>query len=236
MKTASRVLMLRHFIIYSCLAFFGFCNSRKESSGTDIDTVQILKLAMDSAVGPDSIYRNELRLPPMFWEGPANKLDSLEHLSRLQWKDSLTAILDTATLYVFIVPQYDTPSAGELENIITNSDMGAIAAQMNLKEDAFKNLVTSLATVKKTNDSVPVNKLTTNFNFIIKRNDTLPKHKLTHLGTVSFSRVAYNEAKDKACIYTSFSCGSKCGHGDILFFEKVAGHWICRSQWRTWVA
>ena len=42
---------------------------------------------------------------------------------------------------------------------------------------------------------------------------------------VSFSRIAFDDQKTRACLYTQWHCGSLCGSDDFWFLEKHGAEW-----------
>lgn len=55
-------------------------------------------------------------------------------------------------------------------------------------------------------------------------------------GYVSLSRVGFNTTFTKALIFRSESCGSLCGSGDYILFEKTDGKWKDVGRFNCWIS
>ena len=53
---------------------------------------------------------------------------------------------------------------------------------------------------------------------------------------MAFSRVAFNEKRDTALLYSSLSCGGLCGTGYYHFLKKVSGKWILTKNYMVWIS
>lgn len=54
------------------------------------------------------------------------------------------------------------------------------------------------------------------------------------IGVMGFSRIYFNKEVDKAIVYYEFNCGPKCGTGEVVFIEKVAGKWMVIAYKGIW--
>ncbi|MBG8553543.1 hypothetical protein [Hymenobacter guriensis] len=55
-------------------------------------------------------------------------------------------------------------------------------------------------------------------------------------GLITLSRIAFNPAKTQALLAYGWQCGGKCGYGEVLLVEKVAGRWRIRQAVETWIS
>ncbi|REA60676.1 hypothetical protein DSL64_14150 [Dyadobacter luteus] len=56
------------------------------------------------------------------------------------------------------------------------------------------------------------------------------------IGELSFSKIYFDEKKQKAIMTIEYSCGSKCGLGYFAYLEKVNKKWIVTKVENTWTA
>lgn len=50
---------------------------------------------------------------------------------------------------------------------------------------------------------------------------------------VSFSQVGFSADMNYALVHTLYSCGSRCGNGELLLLAKEGGVWVVRQRTRT---
>ncbi|NDK56524.1 hypothetical protein [Pontibacter fetidus] len=62
------------------------------------------------------------------------------------------------------------------------------------------------------------------------------KQKENLIGQVSFSEIHWNKQRDKGVLYYEFYCGTKCGKGELISFEKVNGRWRISDSVQLWVS
>lgn len=55
------------------------------------------------------------------------------------------------------------------------------------------------------------------------------------IGQVAFSDIHWAD-KDKGLLYYEFHCGTKCGKGELLSFEKVNGRWRILEKYQLWIS
>ena len=55
-------------------------------------------------------------------------------------------------------------------------------------------------------------------------------------GYAEFSNIGYNVKKNEAFIYSSVSCGEKCGEGYYYFLKKINGKWEICNKRRLWIS
>lgn len=56
------------------------------------------------------------------------------------------------------------------------------------------------------------------------------------IGELSFSKIYFDEKKQKAIMTIEYNCGSKCGLGYFAYLEKVNQKWIVTKVENTWIA
>src|SRR5262245_40379932 len=95
--------MSKHFLIL-LLFFLNNCRNTVDDSIIDSDESQILNLAFDNIIGPDSVYRFSFKhtSPPKALKPFSNEVDSNENKRIRRYWDSAIRLLDTATLFVVV--------------------------------------------------------------------------------------------------------------------------------------
>jgi len=53
---------------------------------------------------------------------------------------------------------------------------------------------------------------------------------------ITYSRIVYNQKKDKACFYFENKCSGLCGHATFVFVEKIDGIWIIKDELNDWIS
>ena len=56
------------------------------------------------------------------------------------------------------------------------------------------------------------------------------------IGVVGFSKVFYNGPKNKGLLYYEFTCGGKCGMGEIILVEFVNKRWTIKQVSQLWIS
>ena len=100
----------------------------------------------------------------------------------------------------------------------------------------FNNVLGILCRQNLSKDTLNIKLLKSKYNFKIYNADNAPFDQVKRIGSLRFSKIAFNLTKDKACVYTSFSCGEFCGKGDIHFFIKQKDKWKYISKWELWTS
>ena len=73
--------------------------------------------------------------------------------------------------------------------------------------------------------------------YMLYNSDTyLQKSGERVIGNAAFSRVVFNDNKTRGCFYFQFVCGPLCGHGVIVFVEKVNNKWQIEGNREVWVS
>lgn len=55
-------------------------------------------------------------------------------------------------------------------------------------------------------------------------------------GIMAFSRVGFNETRDRALVYSTIGCGWLCGTGHYHLLKKQSGKWILDSNLMAWIS
>ncbi|PJJ60504.1 hypothetical protein [Hymenobacter chitinivorans] len=55
-------------------------------------------------------------------------------------------------------------------------------------------------------------------------------------GTLSLSKVVFNARRDQALLAYGWTCGPRCGFGEVLWVEKTKGRWRIRQAEMTWIS
>ena len=53
---------------------------------------------------------------------------------------------------------------------------------------------------------------------------------------ITYSRIVYNQKKDKACFYFENNCSGLCGYATFVFVEKVEGIWTIKDEIMDWIS
>lgn len=209
------------------------CTPSDKEPTIDADTKAILNLGLAKAVGADSAWREYMRIPPPFTSHQTftSKEDSLEYVHSERWRDSVKATLDTATLFVVVYNRFESLDENDRENIHALLREGRTDL-----DTGFAASLHALSSARPSLDSFPLNALEPTSNYKLYTSQSAPKDKLRRLGSISFSMIGFNTAKDKACVYTRFICGGLCGTGQILFFNKKEGRWLFVKSWEMWIS
>jgi hypothetical protein len=56
------------------------------------------------------------------------------------------------------------------------------------------------------------------------------------IGVVGFSKVFYNEQKTKGLLYYEYTCGGKCGMGEVISVEFVKQRWTIKRISQLWIS
>jgi hypothetical protein len=223
------VTMSRFNILPLMLALFS-CQNKSDTLSINKDEAEILNLTLDSVIGSDTLWRYHLKVPPMPIPVIAfpDKVDSAEYLKIVRWRDSAKNILDTASLFI---------SVYEENAYIAESLISHIKTQTSTYTDdtSFNEVLRRLFKQNLSKDSIDVALLKPKYNFKVFDARIAPNDRLRKIGSLRFSKIAFNETRGRACVYTSFSCGGLCGSGDIHFFRKISGKWIYVRTWELWV-
>lgn len=55
-------------------------------------------------------------------------------------------------------------------------------------------------------------------------------------GIMAFSRVGFNEKRDRALLYSTIGCGWLCGTGHYHLLKKESGKWILFKNYMAWIS
>jgi hypothetical protein len=206
------------------------CHNKSDTPVIDTNENEILNLALNKVIGSDTSWRYHLKLPPPI---PiiafTHKIDSAEYLKTIRWRDSAQKILDTASIFVVVYKENEEIAESYIDNIknqIVN----------NHNDTLFNETLQLLCNQNLSKDTINIALLKPKANFKIFNVGMVPDDRLRNIGSLRFSKIAFNKIKDKACIYTRFSCGELCGSGDIHFFAKKDGKWTYIKSWELWVS
>jgi hypothetical protein len=213
------------------------CKTSVDLNKLDQDTQEIYNLSLDITTGSDTIVRYHLRIPPTPSQLYGDKVGKQETVKYQKRIDSLKAMLDTIQLFVVVNHKIDTLHSSDVQNILETITSNKSNLDYKMKGDtSFNETLIALCNNKISFDTIEVTELKTQFNYEIYSDRVFPNDKYRQIGTVSFSKVAFSNKKDKAAIYTSFMCGRLCGTGQILFFEKKNSKWQYIRTWEMWVS
>ena len=169
------------------------CNNQVNNIHLDKNTIEVYNLALENTIGSDTVWRYHLKLPPPLFQTPdVSKVDGAEHARFLKWRDSVKSILDTAELFVIINHKIDTLSASDIKSI-----RETLTSKSNLEykmkgDTSFNETLLNLCNNNLTFDSIEIKNFATDFNYEIYSDKKYPDDKLRKIGSVSFSKVAFN--------------------------------------------
>jgi hypothetical protein len=55
-------------------------------------------------------------------------------------------------------------------------------------------------------------------------------------GIMAFSRVGFNEKRDRAFLYSTISCGWLCGTGHYHLLKRESGKWVLFKSYMAWIS
>ena len=220
--------MAKYILILFTLSLLS-CRTKTDKARIETDESQILNLTLDKVIGSDTTYRYHLkdRTAPVPYVAFTHKIDSLEYFKRERWIDSVQNVLDTATLFVKVYKQNEDMVQAYVDEILDTIKNGRT-------DTVFNNVLRLLCKQNFSKDTIDISLLKPNYNFKIYNADEAPVDRVKRIGSLSFSKIAFNLTRDTACVFTSFTCGEFCSKGDIHFFIKEHGKWRYIKKWELW--
>jgi hypothetical protein len=205
------------------------CHQTHEKEVDESDESQILNLAFEKAISSDTTFRFFLRdnPPPIPTDPLTNKIDCVEYRQNIQWRDSVLKILDTASLYVVVYRKNET-IAHHYVNILRDS------IKKDKDDTLLNNVLEILIDQNQSMDTSKISFLNPKFNFKIYNDSLEPFDPIRKIGSLHFSKIAFNSQKNIACIHTSFSVGEWRSKGEIHFFVKKAARWLYKKKIILW--
>ena len=222
--------MLKLFIISFIFLTIVGCNKSKSS---DDKNYQIYNVVFDKSVGKPIMWRKKAK-GSLLWFSNSIKTreDSLKNNNLLKWIDSTNKVIDTANLYVLIEDTIISKMSIDLPFEMTFQNN-----QLLKKDTIFISILKSLFINDNNNiEVIDKSKIKPKENYRLVDNHYNSRNEFKEVGTLSFSKISYNNSEDKACVYTSLICGQLCGHGRIFFLEKIKGHWIILDYNELWIS
>ncbi len=165
--------------------------------------------------------------PPIPIIAFTDKIDSIEYLKKLHWRDSVLKILDTASLYVVVYRYHE-----DMVDYYINNLLDTIKQKKG--DTLFNGVLKILCDQNWSKDTTNISVLKPKYNFKIYNDSIAPFDPIRKIGSIHFSKIAFNKQKDTACLYTSFSCGEFCGKGDIHFLIKKDDKWFYSKKFILW--
>lgn len=232
----SRLIFFSIFIllIFSCSGKSEIVENEIE---INIEDKEVYNIVFNDIIGHDSISRNILN----FYNDIQIEIESNFYpSSRKEYEESgknelSKADVDSAQLYVSVF--------NKLINLKEEHDISNIISNENFKSNFTEVDTTYIPLLKELNNSIgittfDVSQLNTNFNYRIISNTSEFKEDKNNLsiGQISFSKIVYNQSKNKACVYTQLVCGGECGGGYIIVLNKLKNKWIISGRKNLWVS
>lgn len=205
------------------------CRQKNGKEIVESDESQILNIAFDKVIGSDAtslswLRNNRTPIPILPFSG---KIDSVQYLRNIKWRDSVLKILDTASLYVVVHRQH-----ADMVEYYVNNLLDTIKQKRG--DTDFNGVLKILCDQNWSKDSTDIALLKPKPNFKILSQSVEHYDPIRKIGSIRFSKIALNKGKDTACVYTSFSCGEFCGKGDIHYLVKKGDKWIYRKKFILW--
>ena len=181
-------------------------------------------------------YYEPLSIPPMAVAKNSTKEDSIRFNNEIiesQFRLN-NRKLDTSELQVFLFDTLVTYKGDrEFESILSPENF-----ENNFPVDtSWIKLIGKLNQIEKTKklDLTEINQIGkyTLVSYQEFKDTTGTKRKI---GTLVFSRVAFDKNKTRGVFYYSFVCGGLCGGGSIVFVEKIDDKWQIIGQREMWVS
>lgn len=218
---------MRMLFLYILIISIASCQQHKEI--IESDESQILNMALDKAIGSDTTFRSLMKHHP----APipvipfTDKIDSAEYLMIKHWRDSVIRVLDTASLFIRVYRKQEIIPESYVQDLLDSIK--------NKREDTvFNGVLKILCDQHLSRDTVPVSVLKPAYNFKIYPDNAGPLDEIRDMGSIGYSKIAYSNRKDTACVLTSTSCGEFCSRGDIHFFVKRGHEWIYSKKLVLW--
>jgi hypothetical protein len=89
--------------------------------------------------------------------------------------------------------------------------------QLLKKDTTFIFIVKSLLRSDNNIEVIDKSKIKPKENYKLVNNQFDSRNEFKEVGTLSFSKICYNNSKGKECVYTLLMCGQLYGHGRIFF-------------------
>lgn len=210
-------------LVTSCLS----CQQNKKV--IESDESQILNMALDKVIGSDTTFRSLMKHHPAPIPVIAftDKIDSAEYLKIKRWRDSVIRVLDTASLFVKVYRKHESMAEFYVQNLLDS-------IKKKRGDTAFNGVLKILCGQNLSRDTVPFSVLKPANNFKIYPDNAGPHDEIRDMGSIGYSKIAYSNRKDTACVFTSTVCGEFCSRGDIHFFVKRGNEWIYRKKLVLW--
>ena len=220
---------MQNLILFILVLVFISCQHKSDKKIVESDESQILNLALDNVVGSDTTFRFLLRRnpPPIPIIAFTDKIDSVEYLKYIHWRDSIIKILDTASLFVVAFKKHEYIVDYNVRNLLDT-------IKQKKSDTLFNGVLKILCDQNLSNDTANLTLLKTKYNFKIYNSDIAPDDPLRKIGSIHFSKIAFNKQKDTACVHTRFLCGEFCSKGDIHFFLKKGDKWVYSKKIILW--
>lgn len=211
--------------------FLSLLGCNRETS-SNLDHYEIYNVVIDEIIGKEDKWRRKAK-GSLFWLNASlkTKEDSSKNVKLINWLDSTNKVIDTAKFYLImsdkLIPSlhFDAASAFAFEN---NSVIE--------KDSSFTSVLKGLYKSSKSIVTLDRSKIRSQGKYKIVDKQYSPRDEFKEIGILSLSRISFDSENSKACVYTSFTCGSLCGYGRIFFLEKANGKWFILGFKDLWIS
>lgn len=216
------LILIMIFLVLSCKHNRDLKESKENIVKVKVDTLKVYNDVLNYLL-ENRLYYSYLgqKWELLYFDLARNRIDSTTYLKRLNTlkddvveNDSLKGIL-----YIDGIFEGYTEEIKSLDFVKEyNFDFAEVKTQIKKK-----NFYT-------------VDSLKSNFvKFKRFRNHDLNKQKKGfEVGSISFSKVVFNQSKDLGILYFSFVCGGKCGEGSLALIKKTNDKWIVKKTQELW--
>ncbi|MEO6633480.1 MAG: hypothetical protein ABIN13_17200 [Mucilaginibacter sp.] len=201
------------------------------------DETNLTTLAAKTTVEPGTMFKStaiSMQSAMLKYAIPLYKLTKKEIDSGQRHIDTLKKMLDTSKIFILIA---DTLLKLP-DNYLIKYLKGPLKNEVTDTTDRY--IESFLKDIKINTDGGKINltgfKSPYNYTCILESN-VRPSTKLKFIaGRFAMSAINFNPARNKALIYTTYSCGGLCGSGQDLYFEKKSGKWVLIKRVTLWVS
>ena len=127
---------------------------------------------------------------------------------------------------------------GISDSLAYNSNLTISEKSLSKLDDSeFRNLGTKLISCKALSiklDTAIIQNI--GFNRIIPIDINQKVQRKIGEKIITYSRIVYNQKKDKACFYFENNCSGLCGYATFVFVEKVDRIWVIMDELMDWIS
>jgi hypothetical protein len=219
------------FTLILILFLFGCDHS---DSSKNVEQIQIINDTFVELLGTEW-YFESLPIPPIPLSENSTKKDSLKFKREIELHKKLreNRKLDTSRLLVNL---YDTLFLIEDKEYRRFLDPAVFERNFNI-DTTWIPLLNRLLNFKD-KQSINISEITNTGNYDLVTQNQFNDSTINgrKIGIVYYSRIAFNDDKNRGVFYYEFYHGRRWAHGSVIFVEKKDDKWIVIGQRVMWVA